>query len=100
MTGPDPAFITSTDWKSLSDLLASLWMILGSALGIGGSMLLAHGMIPSLVTTRDIPADLGRKVRVPMYGAAILFAALLLISVLTFIGRLDVITGIYYRGAQ
>jgi len=100
MTGPDPAFITTADWKSLSDLLASLWMILGSALGIGGSMLLAHGMIPSLVATRDIPAELGRKVRVPMYGSAVVFLGLLLVSVLTFVGRLDVLTGIYYRGAQ
>jgi hypothetical protein len=100
MTGPDPAFITTADWKSLSDLLASLWMILGSALGIGGSILLAHGMIPSLVATRDIPAKLGRKVRVPMYGSAVVFLGLLLVSILTFVGRLDVLNGIYYRGAQ
>ncbi len=99
MPGPDPSFIASSDWKGLSDLLAALWMILGSALGIGGSMLLAHGMIPSLVATRDIPADLGRKVRVPMYGTAIVFLALLLFSILTFVSRLDTLTGIYYRGA-
>ncbi len=99
MTGPDPAFITSTDWQGISNLLAALWMILGSALGIGGSMLLAHGMIPSLVATRDIPADLGQKVRVPMYGAAIVFLGLLLVSVLTFEGRLSTVTDIYYRGA-
>ena len=72
-------------------------MIMGSVLGIGGSILLAHGMIPS---TRDIPAELGRKVRLPMYGSAVVFLALLLVSVLTFVGRLDVVTGIYYRGAQ
>ena len=99
MSGPDPAFITSTDWKGISELLAALWMILGSALGIGGSMLLAHGMIPSLVATRDIPASLGRMVRLPMYGSAVIFLALLLFSVLTFVGRLDAVTGIYYRGA-
>lgn len=100
MTGPDPAFITSTDWQGISELLAALWMILGSALGIGGSMLLAHGMIPSLVATRDIPANLGQKIRVPMYGAAVVFLGLLLLSVLTFESRLNAVTDIYYRGAQ
>jgi hypothetical protein len=100
MTGPDPAFITSSDWKALSELLAALWLILGSALGFGGSMLMAHGMIPSLVATRDMDAGVGRKARPVLYVAGIAFLALALVSVLTFIGRLDAITNIYYRGAQ
>ena len=56
MTGPDPAFTTSENWKQVSDLLFALWMILGSALGLGFSILLAHGMIPSMAATRDIRA--------------------------------------------
>jgi hypothetical protein len=100
MTGPDPAFITSQNWADISDLLMTLWLILGSALGFGGSILLAHGMIPSLVITRDLPADLGRKVRPPLYAAGAAFLALGLFSVSLFVDRLDVITGIYNHGAQ
>jgi hypothetical protein len=100
MTGPDPAFITQANWKELSELLAALWMILGSAAGLGGSMLLAHGMIPSLAATRDLPADLARRVRPPLYLAGLAFLLIGLFSVYTFVDRLDVITGIYYRGAQ
>ena len=100
MTGPDPAFITTAQWQEISSLLASLWMILGSALGMAGSLLLAHGMIPSLVDTRDIPADLGRKVRMPLYGSTVVFLVLLVTSILVFDSRWSVITDIYYRGAQ
>ncbi len=100
MTGPDPAFITSADWAAISNLLSTLWQILGSALGFGGSMLLAHGMIPSLVSSRDIPAELGRKVRLPLYITGAAFLAMGLLSAYQFADRLGVITGIYYRGAQ
>jgi hypothetical protein len=100
MTGPDPAFISAADWAAISDLLATLWQILGSAAGLGGSMLLAHGMIPSLVNSRDLSADLGRKVRPPLYLAGAAFLAMGLFSAYQFSVRLDVITSIYYQGAQ
>jgi hypothetical protein len=100
MTGPDPSFISSTDWAAISDLLATLWQILGSAAGLAGSILLAHGMIPSLVASRDIPVDLGRKVRPPLYFAAAAFLTMGLFSAYQFTDRLGVITGIFYRGAQ
>ena len=100
MTGPDPAFITQQNWREVSDLLAALWMIFGSALGFGGSMLLAHGMIPSLVNSRDLPREMASRVRPPLYLAAAVFLGLALTSVLLFVDRLDVVTDIYYRGAQ
>ena len=100
MTGPDPAYITSADWAAISDLLQTLWQILGSTLGFGGSMLLAHGMVPSLVNSRDLPAGLGKKVRPPLYFAGLAFLAMGLLSAYQFADRIGVITGIYNRGAQ
>jgi hypothetical protein len=99
MTGPEPAFITSADWAAISGLLAALWQILGSVFGFGGSMLLAHGMIPSLVSSRDLPAELGKRVRPPLYIAGLAFLAMGLYSAYLFVDRLGVITGIYYQGA-
>ena len=100
MTGPDPSFITQADWKQLGELLVPLWMILGSVLGFAFTMLLAHGMIPSLAATRDVPAHLAMKARPPLYGAALVFFALLIFSIVLFVNRLDVLTSIFYRGAQ
>jgi hypothetical protein len=100
MTGPDPTFITAADWQSLSTLLAALWMVLGSALGFGGAMLLAHGMIPSLAASRDLPPDLAQKARLPLYAVAVIFLALALVSVFLFVDRLGAITSIYYHGME
>ena len=100
MTGPDPSYITASDWAAASDLLAALWFLLGSAVGFGASMLLAHGMIPSLAVSRDIPANVARRIRVPLYAAAVAFLLLGLYAISLFIQRLDLIANLFYRGAQ
>jgi len=99
--GVEPAaFITQSNWADLGNLLAALWMILGSAAGFGGAILLAQGMLPSLAATRDLPPGMVKTARPPLYAAAVAFLALGLYSVTLFVGRLDVITEIFYNGAQ
>jgi hypothetical protein len=99
--GVEPAaFITQSNWADLGTLLAALWMIFGSAAGLGGSMLLAQGMLPSLAATRDLPAGMVKTARPPLYAAAAAFLALGLYSLTLFLDRLDVITEIFYNGAQ
>ena len=100
MTGPDPSYITASDWTAAADLLAALWFLLGSALGFGASMLLAHGMIPSLAISRDIPASVARRIRVPLYAAAVAFLLLGMYALSLFVQRLDLISNLFYRGAQ
>lgn len=99
MNGVDPAYITQADWKSVSQLLAPLWMILGSGLGLGFSMLLAQGALPSLAASRDISASTARRARPALYLAAAVFLATGLFSVALFISRLGTISNIFYRGA-
>ena len=99
MSGVDPAYITETDWASVSQLLVPLWKILGSALGLGFSILLAHGALPSLAASRDIQATTARRARTPLYLAAVVFLGLGLFSVTVLIGRLGTISDIFYRGA-
>ena len=99
MSGVDPAYISQADWKSVSQLLVPLWMILGSVLGLGFSMLLAQGTLPSLAASRDIPAATARRARPALYLAAVVFLALVLFSVGVFISRLGTISDIFYRGA-
>ena len=100
MTGPDPSYITSQSWAGTSELLAALWLVAGAAVGFGASMLLAHGMFPSLAISRDIPHAVARRIRPALYAAALAFLVLLLFGVALVVDRLDVISAIFYGGAQ
>ena len=100
MTGPDPNYISLENWDALSKLLASLWLILGAALGFAASMLLAHGMIPSLAASRAIPQAIAKKMRAPLYAAALFFAGMAAYAIYLFIDRLFVIPDIFNRGGQ
>lgn len=97
---PDPAFITNTDWSDISKLLYSLWMILGAALGFGFSILAAHGIVPSLVATRDLDAARAAKVRPVLYGVAGAFLLFGLYSIWLFINRIGIASSIFWNGAQ
>ena len=100
MTGPDPSFMTSASWAGTANLLAALWLLLGSVLGLGGSILLAHGIVPSLAISRDVPAATARRVRPPLYAAALVFLGMALYGITLFIDRLSLISELFYRGAQ
>ena len=100
MTGPDPSYITASDWAATSELLRALWFLLGCALGFAASILLAHGMIPSLAISREMPAKVAMRIRVPLYAVALTFLLLGFYAISLFVGRLDVISDLFYRGAQ
>lgn len=100
MTGPNPAYITSADWAAFGPLLESLWWMLGSALIFGFSMLVAHGMIPSLVDTREMDPGRARRIRPVLYVIGLFFLGLGLYSVVQFVDRVGVIPSIFWRGAQ
>ena len=97
---PDPAFVTNTDWKEISGLLYSLWMILGAALGFGFSILAAHGLVPSLVATRDIDPVRAGKIRPVLYGVSLAFLLFGLYSIWLFISRIGIASSIFWGGAQ
>ena len=94
----DPTFINALDWQRVGGLLLTLWWILASVMGLAGSLLLAHGMVPSLAGTRDIPANAARMLRPPLYLSAAFFLVLLIFSVLVFVDRLPVLGDIFDKG--
>lgn len=96
----DPTFITALDWQRVGGLLLTLWWFLGSILGFAGAMLLAQAVVPSLGFTRDLPAGTVRMIRPPLYGGAALFAVLAVLSVLVFLGRVDILKEIFDKGLQ
>ena len=53
----DPNFITSADWSDIGDFLLGLLFIPGLAILFALSILVAHGIIPSLVASGHLPQD-------------------------------------------
>ena len=94
----DPTFINALDWQRVGGLLLTLWWMFASVIGLAGSILLAHGMVPSLAGTRDIPASAARMVRPPLYLSALFFLALLAVSVVMFVNRLPILGDIFDKG--
>ena len=79
----DPSFITRSDWADIGEFLLGLLFIPGLMIVFAFSMLTAHALIPSLVTSGHIPEDFSKLRRV-FYIIA--FAALLgVISYFAFV---------------
>lgn len=54
----DPRLLPPDFWSQLYMALAHLGVMVGMAVNAALSMALAHAIIPSLVMTRDAPADI------------------------------------------
>ena len=60
----DPSFITRSDWADIGEFLLGLLFIPGLMIVFAFSMLTAHALIPSLVTSGHIPEDFSKLRRV------------------------------------
>lgn len=81
----DPVFISLSEWSDLGRLLTFFWGVLLFIIGFGGSLLLAHAFIPSLVGTGHLPQGVLR-VRPVLYATAFIslgIAALFFFNVVT-----------------
>ena len=93
----DPAFITSSAWTDIRSFLIVLWLLLPAVLGLAGSLLIAHGLIPSLVASGDLRDPRIQKLRPVFYGVAA-FSFVLVIAVLVVgISWIELVTGVYER---
>ncbi len=92
----EPQFIDSDSWVQLSALLIRLYLFAACMVTFALSTLIGHGIIPSLVETRHLPANV-QSVRPVFYifGVAALAAAIFFFS--NVIGLTSVIYGIYPR---
>lgn len=88
-------YITSADWANISGFLFPLWGLVFGVFGFAGSMLLAHGVIPSLAATRDLPDPRLLKLRPPLYLSAIAFLALAVVMVFVIVARVEFLGEIF-----
>ena len=93
----DPSAIGLAEWSELSTLLRLLWLFWVLVAGSAGSLLLAHGAIPSLQATRHLPFPQIARLRPLFYGSAGLFLAAAGIVLALMVIRADVIATIYER---
>ena len=92
----DPGYITSGDWAEIGNWLTILWVLVVFNISLGFHFIMAHAIIPSLVSSGHIPQSIG-KIRKGMYAvaAASLVGSTYIISRL--IVNADVIQGFWDR---
>lgn len=66
----DPQFLDSEVWAGIGEFLTWLGLFALFVIGSGLNFLLAHAVVPSLVTTGHLPKQVER-VRVALYGVAL-----------------------------
>ncbi len=90
--------LTEADWVTLSALIAHLWVLAAFLVFTAFSYILAHGLIPSLTYSGEIPQATSRLMRAPLYAAALLGGvAIVVIVVLAIRIALDILPSLYPR---
>ena len=86
----DPKALTSVEWNNIHMFLQWFWIYFPIVVTFGLTLLVAHAVIPSMVSTGQLPEST-QKLRVPLTGvAALLFVAGAIILSLGINAQLDV----------
>ena len=86
----DPKALTSVEWNNIHMFLQWFWIYFPIVVTFGLTLLIAHAVIPSMVSTGQLPEST-QKLRVPLTGVAVLlFVAGALILSLGINAQLDV----------
>ncbi|MSQ15046.1 MAG: hypothetical protein EXR50_04185 [Dehalococcoidia bacterium] len=94
----EPQVIDGDSWAKLSTLLIWLYLFAAGMVTFALSTLIGHGVLPSLVATRHLPANV-QSVRPVLYifGIVALVAAIFCFS--NVLGLTSVMYGIYTNSA-
>jgi hypothetical protein len=83
--------ITTGQWSDLTTTLIYLWSFVGSIVMFAGSLLIGHGLIPSLTSTRDLPASYINFRPIALISSAFF----LLCAIFCFVNFVDHMTVVY-----
>jgi hypothetical protein len=87
---------TSEQWSQITTTLIYLWCFVGSIVMFAGSLLLGHGIIPSLVSTRDLPPRY-ISLRPPMLVVAAIFLLVAVFCFVNFVTHMTVVYDLFNR---
>jgi len=77
---PDPVAIGSAEWSEIGKLLQNLWLYLVLIATFGIVILTAHAVIPSLISTRQVPQSANLlRFSLTVAGLGILVIAIILL---------------------
>jgi len=86
-----PANLTTEHWQQVSTALVWFWAFLGCVVGFAASFLTGYAIIPSLVSTRDLPSR-AMAARSVLFALAALF---LLAAIFSFVNLVNGIQVLY-----
>ena len=93
---PDPIAIGSLEWRELGLLLHNLWFYLLLIVSFAVTMLTAHAIIPSLISTGHLPRSAG-LLRFSLTIAALIILAFALTVLSLAVNLAYVLEAIYDR---
>jgi hypothetical protein len=86
-----PAVVTAEQWQQIHQTLIWFWAFLGFIVVFAANMLVAYAIIPSLVSTRDLPAKVA-AIRPVLFALAAIF---LIAAVFAFVNIVNGIQVLY-----
>jgi energy-coupling factor transporter transmembrane protein EcfT len=86
-----PAVVTAEQWQQIHQTLIWFWAFLGCIVVFAANMLVAYAIIPSLVSTRDLPAKVA-AIRPVLFALA---AISLIAAVFAFVNIVNGIQVLY-----
>jgi hypothetical protein len=86
-----PAVVTAEQWQQIHQTLIWFWAFLGFIVVFAANMLVAYAIIPSLVSTRDLPAKVA-AIRPVLFALAAIF---LIAAVFAFVNVVNGIQVLY-----
>ena len=86
-----PSRIVNGQWSELTTTLIYLWCFVGAIVMFAGSLLIGYGIIPSLTSTRDLPARYN-DLRPIILAISAFF---LLVAIFCFVNFVDHMTVVY-----
>ena len=92
----NPEVITTEHWADISTMLRFLWLYWLFIIGFATNMLLAHALIPSLISSRQLPSSVARIRPLLYMGALGILAIAILFFILTAVNA-DVVGRLWGR---
>ncbi|MCM8747719.1 hypothetical protein NET02_01005 [Thermomicrobiaceae bacterium CFH 74404] len=89
-----PENVTSEQWQQISTALVWFWAFLGCVVGFAANFLVGYAIIPSLVSTRDLPAR-AMTVRPVLFALAVVFLLAAIFSFINLVGGIQVLYEIW-----
>lgn len=90
------ARLTSGQWSEITTTLIYLWTFVGSIIMFAGSLLIGYGIIPSLTSTRDLPANF-MSFRPIILAISAFFLLVAIFSFVNFVDHMTVMYDIFNR---